>query len=131
MTTRSVPAGNSVSACQTIAGSFPETSLSARAMSRSRLMPGKTTTADFISIPRRQGSAGSTADLDPIILDDGIGEQLLGGVFQRRLGTGAVAALDFDVENLALADARDPVHAQRLQGAFDGLALGIQNPRFQ
>jgi hypothetical protein len=37
-----------VSACQTIAGSRPENSSSARAMSRSRLMPGKTMTADFI-----------------------------------------------------------------------------------
>src|SRR3954452_18860792 len=45
MTTRSVPAGSAVSACQTIPGSLPEISLSARAMSRSRLMPGKTRTA--------------------------------------------------------------------------------------
>ena len=43
-----VPGGSCVSACQTIALSRPETSLSARAMSRSRLMPGKTRTADFI-----------------------------------------------------------------------------------
>src|SRR5665213_2317319 len=48
MTTRSVPAGNSRSACHTIAGSRPETSLSVRAMSRSRLMPGNTTTAAFM-----------------------------------------------------------------------------------
>ena len=44
-----LPAGNVVSACQTIAGARPEMSLSARAMSRSRLMPGKTRTADFIT----------------------------------------------------------------------------------
>src|ERR1700722_16737212 len=49
MTTRSVPAGNCVSACHSIAGSRPETSFNARAMSRSRLMPGKTITADFMS----------------------------------------------------------------------------------
>src|SRR5665213_284599 len=49
MTTRSVPAGSSVSACQSIAVSRPEISFSARAMSRSRLIPGKTITADFIS----------------------------------------------------------------------------------
>src|ERR1700679_528733 len=49
MTTRSVPAGNCVSACQSIAGSRPETSFNARAMSRSRLMPGKTITTDFMS----------------------------------------------------------------------------------
>ncbi len=44
-----VPAGSAVSACHTIAASWPETSLSARAISRSRLIPGKTRTADFIS----------------------------------------------------------------------------------
>src|SRR4029079_6981561 len=49
MTTRSVPAGSAVSACHTMAGSRPDTSLSVRAMSRSRLIPGKTTTAAFIS----------------------------------------------------------------------------------
>src|SRR5690349_14920523 len=48
MTTSSVPGGSSGSACQTIAGSRPETSRSARDMSRSRLMPGKTSTADFM-----------------------------------------------------------------------------------
>jgi hypothetical protein len=37
-----------MSACQTMAGARPEISVSARAMSRSRLMPGKTSTADFI-----------------------------------------------------------------------------------
>src|SRR5580698_8107228 len=99
MTTRSVPAGSVVSACQIMAGSRPETSFSARAMSRSRLIPGKTTTADFISIPDRPDRPSSTADVDPVILDDGIGEQLFGGVFQRRLGAGAIAALDLDVEN--------------------------------
>ena len=52
MTTRSVPGGNAVSACQTIAGSRPDMSRNARAMSRSRLMPGKTSTADFIATPR-------------------------------------------------------------------------------
>jgi hypothetical protein len=40
--------GSAVSACQTIAASLPEASFSARAMSRSRLIPGKTSTADFI-----------------------------------------------------------------------------------
>ena len=43
-----------VSACQTIAGSWPEISFSVRAMSRSRLMPGKTRTADFIGASFRQ-----------------------------------------------------------------------------
>ena len=42
-----------------IAGARPLTSWSARAMSRSRLMPGKTTTADFITAraPARPSAA--------------------------------------------------------------------------
>src|SRR5205807_3569539 len=44
-----MPLGSAVSACQTIAGSWPEIRRSARAMSRSRLMPGKTRMADFIA----------------------------------------------------------------------------------
>src|SRR3954471_20678632 len=64
MTTRSMPEGNSVSACHTMAGSVPDTSLSVRAMSRSRLMPGKTTTADFIGdVPSTEETSYSLAAL--------------------------------------------------------------------
>src|SRR5579871_1487434 len=101
MTTRSVPAGSSRSACQTMAGSRPPTWASARAMSRSRLMPGKTKTADFMAaIPRSPGH------FDAVILDHRVGEQLFGRGLERTLGAGAVLALD-------------------------RLALRIQNPRFQ
>src|SRR5262245_59867862 len=123
MTTRSVPAGKALSACHTIAGSRPEISRSARAMSRSRLMPGKTTTADFIATDMLTFSA----DFDAVILDHGIGEELLGGTFKRRLGTGAVAALDLDIEDLALAHAGDPADPKRAQRAFNGFALRIEN----
>src|SRR5579862_3053847 len=109
MTTRSVPAGSAVSACQTIAGARPEMSVSARAMSRSRLMPGKTRTADFILFVVRALSPGH---LDPVVLDDGVGEQLFGGAFERGFGPGAVGALDLDVENLALAHADDAGDAE-------------------
>src|SRR5687767_8950006 len=133
MTTRSVPAGNVVSACQSIAGSRPDTSLSVRAMSRSRLMPGKTTTADFMAViwneqPRR---ASSFRHLDAVILDHGIGEQLVGRLLQGRRYLRFVAALNFDVEHLALADAGYAVDAERTQRAFDGLALRIKHAGFQ
>jgi hypothetical protein len=49
--------GKAVSACQTIELSCPDASLSARAMSRSRLIPGKTRTADFMAIPEIWGRA--------------------------------------------------------------------------
>ena len=69
--------------------------------------------------------------LDPVILDDGIGEELFRGIFQRRLGAGAVRALDFDVEYLALADAGDAADAERSQGALDGLTLRVEDAGFQ
>src|SRR5208282_5975572 len=101
MTTRSVPRGSAVSACHTMAGSRPDRSRSARAISRSRLMPGKTSTADFIAFSERPSSS---AHLDAVVLDDGVGEKLFGRGLERGLGTGAIHALDLDVEDLALAD---------------------------
>src|SRR5215469_17844822 len=123
MTTRSVPTGKALSACHTIAGSRPEISRSARAMSRSRLMPGKTTTADFIAASK----LCSSVHFDPVILDHGIRQKLLGGAFERRLGAGPIGAFNFNIEDLALADASDPTDPKRAQCAFDGLALRIKN----
>src|SRR5882757_4431256 len=99
MTTRSVPAGSCVSACQIMVGSLPDTNLSVRAMSRSRLMPGNTTTAAFIGLP----ASASCRHLNPVILDHRIGEKLVGGLFEQRLGGSGIRAFDLDVEHLALA----------------------------
>src|SRR3954451_21294771 len=98
MTTRSVPAGSAVSACQSMAGSRPETSRSVRAMSRSRLMPGKTTTADFISTIwiEPPEAASSSHHLDAIILDHGIDQELVGGFLQRGFRPRLVAAFQLD-----------------------------------
>src|SRR6516165_4823765 len=109
MTTRSVPAGSAASACQTIAGSRPEMRRSARAISRSRLIPGKTSTADFIAT---SAPPSSSAYFDAVILDHGIGEKLFGGGPERRLRVGTIGAVDLDVEHLALTDAGDPIHAK-------------------
>src|SRR5271169_3719226 len=128
MTTTSVPDGNAVSACQTIDGSRPDVRRSARAMSRSRLMPGKTRTADFMAIPVRLPSAHH---FDAVVLDDGIGEELFGGGLQCRFGAGAVRTFDLDIKDLALADTGDRVNAKRPQRAFDGLALRVENSGFQ
>src|SRR5258708_19834491 len=95
---RSVFLGSDVSGCQTIAGSWPDASLSARAMSRSRLIPGKTRTADFI------WRACLAENLDPVVLDHGVRQQLVGGIFQRRFRLGLVGAADFDVQHLALTN---------------------------
>src|SRR5215475_13160953 len=98
MTTRSVPAGSAVSACHTTAGGRPEMSVSARAMSRSRLMPGKTTTAALMA-------RASSQHLDLIILDDHVGEELVRRRFECRLGARLIDAVDLDVEHLALPHA--------------------------
>src|SRR5688500_5619355 len=125
MTTRSVPAGSAVWACQSIAGSWPETSLSVRAMSRSRLMPGKTTTADFMAViwNERPKRASSSHHLDAVILDHGIGEELVGRLLQGSLDLRLVAAFYLDGEDLALAHAGYAVDAERAERAFDRLAL--------
>src|SRR4051812_24151325 len=113
MTTRSVPAGSAVSACQTMAGSLPETSLSVRAMSRSRLMPGNTTTAAFM--------APSSLDFDPVILDHRVGQKLVGRLLEQGFGFSGVGALDFDIEHFALPHGGDAVDAERAQRALDRL----------
>src|SRR3954469_15135784 len=121
----SVPEGSEVSACQTIVGSCPDASRSARAMSRSRLIPGKTRTADFI------WCACLAQNLDPVILDYRVRQQLVGGGFQRRLGVGLVGAGQFDVEHLALAHTGHAIDAERFKRPFDGLALRIENAGFE
>src|SRR5689334_12733057 len=124
MTTRSVPAGSAVSACHTMLGSVPETSLSVRAISRSRLMPGKTTTAAFMA-------GGSSQHLDAVVLDHRVGEEFFRGILEGGFGPGPVGAVDLDVEHLALADAGHATDPERLQSALDRLALRIENAGFQ
>src|SRR5262249_58208807 len=92
-------------------------------MSRSGLIRGKTTTADLIAASKLSFSA----HLDPVVLDHGIGQKLLGSALEHRLGAGAISAFDFDVKNFALAHAGHHADAMRAQGAFDGLALRIEN----
>src|SRR6516165_1304823 len=113
-----------VSACHTMAGARPEISVSARAMSRSRLMPGKTTTAAFM--PR-----SSSQHLDLIILDDHVGEKLVGRLLERGLGARLIGAVDLDIEHLALPHARDAGDAERLERTFDRLALRVEHARLE
>src|ERR1700746_334482 len=107
-----------------MAGARPEMSVSARAMSRSRLMPGKTTTAAFMP-------PSSSQHLDLIVLDDDVGEELVGRLFQHRLGARLIDTVDLDVEYLALPHARDAGDAERLERAFDRLALGVEHARLE
>src|SRR5262249_56034694 len=70
-------------------------------------------------------------ELDLIILDQGIGQELVGRLLERGLRRLAVAPLDLDVEHLALAHARHAGDAERLERALDRLALGIEDAGFE
>src|SRR3569833_1122247 len=109
-----------------MAGSRPEVSCSVRAISRSRLMPGKTRTAAFMAL-----ASILSNDLDAVILDHRVRQQLVGGLAQQRFGLFRVAAFEFDVEHLALADRGDTLNTERTQCTFDRLALRIENAGFQ
>src|SRR5215469_14419867 len=101
-----------MSVCHTMAGSRPEVRRSARAMSRSRLIPGKTRTADrIISLQTECRSGASSEHLDAIILNHRIGEKLVGRLPQQLLGEFRITARKLDVEHLALADAFDSIEA--------------------
>src|SRR5207248_7625397 len=109
-------------------------------MSRSRLMPGKTTTAEFMAAraraqlaPRSARSRRATRsfELDLIILDQAIGQELVGRLLERSLRRLAVAPLDLDVEHLALPHARHAGDTERLERALDRLALGIEDAGFE
>src|SRR5271166_3471326 len=73
----------------------------------------------------------STDQLHIIILDQVIGEKLVGGLLERRLRLLAVTAIQFDVEHLALAHARNAGDAQRPERALDRLPLGIEDAGLQ
>src|ERR1700736_4078744 len=107
-----------------MAGARPETRVSVRAMSRSRLMPGKTTTAAFMA-------SDSSQHLDLVVLDDDVGEELVGRLLERCLGARRIDAVELDVEHLALAHAGDAGNAERLERAFDRLALGVEHARLE
>jgi len=49
----------------------------------------------------------------------------------NAISAGAIRTFDLDVKNLALADAGNPADAERFQGAFDGLALRVEDSRLQ
>ena len=69
-------------------------------------------------------------NLNPEIFDHRVGEQFLCRILQRRLGAGAIGALELDVKHLALAHAGDAVDTERLEGPLDRLPWGSRMPDF-
>src|SRR6187200_2634756 len=111
--------GISVSVCQTVTGAWPEILVSAAIMSRSRLRPGRRTTADFM--------AGLSGECYGIILDHRIRQQLLAHGFQVGFSLGLVGAVQHHVEDLALAHRADAGKAERAERALDCLALRVEH----
>src|SRR5205085_84872 len=73
----------------------------------------------------------SPDELHIIILDQGIGEKLVGGLLEGGGGMLAVGPLNLDVEDLARAHAGDTHDPERLQRPLDRLALRVEDAGFQ
>src|SRR5581483_8043260 len=66
-----------------------------------------------------------------VVLDHGIGQELVGGLLEQRLGLGLIGAIELDVEHLALAHRGDAGYAERAQRTLDGLALRVEDAGFE
>src|SRR5690606_9908404 len=119
MTIRST-SGISVSVCQTVTGGLPPIFVSAAIISRSRLRPGRRTTAAFTS-----------ANLHLVVLDHRVCEQLFAHRLDVILGLGGVRAFEFDLEHLALPDRSDAGEIKRRKRAFNRLSLWVENAVLQ
>src|SRR5688500_6921809 len=81
--------------------------------------------------PKPDTTPRLSQQLDAVVLDHRVRQQLVGGILEGRFDPRPVGVLDFDVEHLALADARYASDAERLQRALDRLALRVENAGFQ
>src|SRR5829696_7863781 len=72
-----------------------------------------------------------SGQLDAIVLDHRVGEEPFAGVLQRALGLALVGGVELDVEDLALAHARDALDAERLERSLDRLPLRVEDAGFE
>src|SRR5437764_3768240 len=82
-------------------------------------------------LPRCPRRATPSFQLDLIILDQRIGEELVGRLLKRGARRFAVAPFELDVEDFPLADARYARNAQRFERALNRLPLRVENPGFE
>src|SRR5258708_32729644 len=82
-------------------------------------------------IKRRDRGRRDRSNLDRVVLDDGVGEQLLAHLLDRRPGASLVGLCEFDLDVLALADVGDAAEAEIAQGMGDRLALWIEDAGLQ
>src|SRR5262245_7796570 len=73
----------------------------------------------------------SRLELIGVILDDGVGEELLAHALDLRAGAAGIALGHLDLDIFALAHVANRAEAERVQRAGDGLALRIEYARLQ
>src|SRR5262245_6706024 len=116
-------AGTLASPCQTIFTGKPVMASIATFTSRSQLDPGKTTTeARSITSPR---------ELERVVLDHGVGEEILAHALNLGAHLLLVSFRDVDLDVLALTHVVDARESERAERALDCLALGVKNAIFQ
>src|SRR5262245_34620926 len=103
----------------------------ARLRPSSRRRPRAAPRGRYRERPRQCRRAAESFHVNSIVLDPGVGEELVGGLLQRGLGFLAAASLDLDVEHLALAHAGHAGDAERFERTLDRLALGIEDAGFE
>src|SRR5262245_40854465 len=115
-----------------MAGSRPVARRNASCMSRSRLVPGKTTMADFMAAgPFRTSCATSSHEIDRIVLDHGVGQELAAHPIDRLACLRRVTLVDFDLDILALPYVLHAGKSQPRERVADRLALRIEHARLQ
>src|ERR1700693_4495552 len=107
----------SVSLCQTYSASQPRRSFAMWKQSASQLEPGKTTIANFMSVPGQRRTVnvercGASENLHVIAFDDGVGQELLGHTTRVLLDLRGVRPLDLQEEDLPGAHVLDRAVAQ-------------------
>src|SRR6188768_1347279 len=98
---------------------WPSTAVAAWCASWSQFDPGKTITANFMTVP-------ASVDFDPIALDDGIRQELVRHFGRQSLRLGRVRRSQVELKVLALAHVLDGSIAHRVQRVGDGLPLWIE-----
>lgn len=66
-------------------------------------------------------------DDDAILFDDGVGEHVSGDFVEAGLGFLAGESIEFDFEDLALADIADFGMSEGAEATGDGLPLGVED----
>src|SRR5258705_1579580 len=73
----------------------------------------------------------SVREVDRVILDHGIGQELLAHGVEIGLGLAAVGFLELDLDIFALADILDAGKAHDPQRMLDGASLRVENAGFE